>query len=224
MHRSRALIIFAKRPVPGRVKTRLSPPLTFEDGAGLYSCMLMDTLTRARLLTGITPVIFFQTDPGAEEYFQEIAPELESLPQLGSDLGERMKSAFARMFARGYSEVAIIGSDSPDLPAEYILQSFDLMEHEHTDGVFGPAEDGGYYLLALKGVWLELFDNIPWSSKEVLQISMERANDAGIGIALLPPWHDVDTFADLVRPELLDKNNSAQLTREFITEKLRMRP
>ena len=216
MRPSRALLIFAKKPVPGGVKTRLSPPLTPEESSELYSCMLLDTLNKTMLLPCITPLIFFQADPGAAEYFQKKTAEIEALPQLGINLGERMKNAFARIFARGYAEVAIIGSDSPDLPAAHILQAFDLMESEQTDGVFGPAEDGGYYLIALKRVWPELFDDITWSSPEVLQVSLQRASEAFIRIALLPQWHDVDTFADLSRPELLDAGNSAALTRAFI--------
>ncbi len=220
MSQSKALIIFAKYPMPGKVKSRLSPPLTAEEGAECYSCMLRDTLSMTKLLPDVTTLIFFQNDAGAADFFQEIAPGIESLEQVGLDLGERMKNAFELMFARGFSEVAIIGSDSPDLPTDYILQAFNLMEYEHTDGVLGAAGDGGYYLIAMKRVWPELFDSIPWSSGEVLRITIERAANAYIGMALLPEWHDIDTYEDLSRPGLLDKSNPALLTREFISKQL----
>jgi len=213
---SRALIIFAKQPAPGEVKTRLSPPLTAEAAAELYACMLQDTLTMAQSLAGITPFIFFRESSDAAGYFAAVAPGINAEPQQGRDLGERMRRAFAALFARGFREIAIIGSDSPDLPAEYIFEAFTQLEFEHTDVVFGPAADGGYYLLALKRVWDELFIDIPWSSAAVLAASTEKAKDAHLGVALLPPWYDLDTPADLERPELLDGSSAAARTGEFL--------
>ena len=213
---SRALIIFAKNPLPGSVKTRLSPPLTPEEASGLYSCMIQDSVEMARSLSGITPFIFFQDDPGAADYFETLAPEIRSTPQRGENLGERMKNAFEETFSRGFAEVAIIGTDSPDLPAEHIFEAFLLLEDEHTDVVFGPAEDGGYYLLALKMVWDELFAGLPWSSGKLLAASVERAKDLCLGASFLPAWYDIDTETDLKRPELLEENNPAKRTREFL--------
>jgi len=213
---SRALIIFAKQPHPGEVKTRLSPPLTAAAAAELYACMLQDTLAMAQTLAGITPFIFFQDDSDAAGFFAAAAPGVSAEPQQGKDLGERMKRAVAAVFARGFREIAVIGSDSPDLPAEYIYEAFTHLEYEHTDVVFGPAVDGGYYLLALKRVWDELFIDIPWSSAAVLAASAAKAKDAHLGVALLPPWYDLDTPADLERPELLDGSSAAARTGEFL--------
>jgi len=216
----RAVIIFAKKPFPGAVKTRLSPPLTPAEAAEFYSCMFQDTLAMTRSLTGLTPFIYFQDDPGAAEYFATLAPEIMSLPQRGVDLGERMNRAFAEIFARGFKVAAIIGTDSPDLPRDYIYEAFSLLEYEHTEVVFGPAEDGGYYLLAMKRVWGELFTELPWSSEELLAASVETAKDAHLGASFLPKWYDIDTAADLKRPELLDEKNPAVRTREFLISKL----
>jgi rSAM/selenodomain-associated transferase 1 len=213
---SRSLIIFAKKPVPGRVKTRLSPPFTVEEAAELYSCMLKDTLEMATGLEGVTPVIYFQDDPGAGEYFSALAPELESLPQVGSDLGERIKSAFSGRFERGFREVVIIGSDSPDLPAEYIVEAFNLLADELVDLVLGPAEDGGYYLLGLKMIQDGLFTGIPWSSGEVLAATVKRAKEVRLGISFLGKWHDIDSAVDLERQELLAPNSPAARTRAFL--------
>jgi len=212
----RALMIFAKKPVPGEVKTRLSPRLSAAEAAELYSCMLQDTLATARGLARITPVIFFQDDPGAVEYFAAVAPEIESLPQSGEDLGERMRRAFAGMFARGFKEVVIIGTDSPNLPRGYIVEAFRLLEAEPVDLVLGPADDGGYYLMGLKRVRDELFTGIIWSSGEVLAATVERAKGSLLGVSFLPMWHDIDTAADLERQELLDPDSPAARTREFI--------
>lgn len=218
MNSSRAIIIFAKQPAAGMVKTRLTPPLSPGEAAELYRCMLCDTLAKTRQLPGITPVIFYQDDPGAGDYFHGLAPEIEALPQQGSDLGERMQRAFAEMFSRDHVEVAIIGSDSPDLPAEFISGSFRLLADEGKDLVVGPTEDNGYYLLAMKRLWRELFHDMPWSTGEVLPLTLARADSAGIGTGLLPVWHDVDAAVDLLRPELVDDGNDAPLTREFITK------
>jgi rSAM/selenodomain-associated transferase 1 len=213
---SRSLIIFAKKPVPGSVKTRLSPPLTGEEAAELYSCMLKDTLATAAGLDGVSPVLFFQDEQGAAGYFSALAPEMESFPQEGADLGERMKRAFSNRFERGFREVAIIGSDSPDLPPAYIFEAFSLLADEQTDLVLGPAGDGGYYLMGLKMVRDELFCGIPWSSGEVLAATVRKAEVLGLGVSLLPLWHDIDTAADLERQELLSPSSPAARTRKFI--------
>lgn len=213
---SRALIIFAKNPLPGTVKTRLSPPLTPEEAAALYGCMLQDSIVLARTLSGITPFIFFQNDPGAAEYFKALAPEILSFLQIGENLGERMKNAFSETFKRGFTEVAVIGTDSPDLPPEYIVEAFSLLEGEDIDVVFGPADDGGYYLLGLKRVWEELFRGLPWSSRELLAASIEGVKYLSLGVSLLPVWYDIDTEDDLKRPTLLDEKNPAVKTRAFL--------
>jgi len=207
--------------VPGAVKTRLSPPLPLEKAADLYSCMLQDTLEMALSFSGITPFIFFQDDPGAADYFEAVATQIRSLPQRGEDLGMRMRNAFEEVFRLGYAKVAIIGTDSPDLPREYIFEAFTLLENEHAELVFGPAEDGGYYLLAMKRVWEELFRGLPWSSAELLAASVEKAEALCLGASFLPAWHDVDTEADLHRAELLDEKNLAHRTRTFLTSELR---
>lgn len=217
---SRSLIIFAKKPVPGGVKTRLSPPLTGEEAAELYSCMLKDTLAMAAGLDGVTPVLYFQEEQGAAEYFSALAPGMESLPQKGTHLGERMKRAFSSRFECGFRSVAIIGSDSPDLPPEYVFEAFNLLDNEQVDLVLGPAEDGGYCLMGLKMARDELFCGITWSSGEVLAATVERAKDSCLGVSLLPMWHDIDTADDLERQELLDPNSPAVRTRDFIISTL----
>jgi rSAM/selenodomain-associated transferase 1 len=217
---SRALIIFAKHPLPGKVKTRLSPPLSPEDAARLYACMLQDTLDTARSLDGITPFIFFQDDPGAAAFFAATAPEIAAVPQQGADLGERMKRAFNEVVARGFGELVIIGSDSPDLPAGFIVEAFTLLAHGDIDVVFGPSADGGYYLLGMKRVRDELFTGIPWSSGSVLEKSLCKAKEANLGVALLPQWYDLDEPADLERTELRAEGSPAVRTGKFLRQKL----
>ncbi|HZV80754.1 MAG TPA: TIGR04282 family arsenosugar biosynthesis glycosyltransferase [Geobacteraceae bacterium] len=217
MNHSRALIIFAKQPLPGRVKTRLSPHLPAEAAAEFYRCMLEDTVARAMSLSQVQVFLYYQDDAGAGEYFAALAPRVETLPQRGADLGERMADAFADQFRQGTDRVAIIGSDSPDLPGEYILQAFDLLDGGN-DVVFGPAEDGGYYLLAMGKLWKELFTGLPWSSPELLSSSLKRAGQGDLKAALLPKWYDMDTCADLVRAMGRGGTPSAPLTDAFLRE------
>lgn len=115
----------------------------------------------------------------------------------------------------GYRARTVIGTDAPDLPLSFITDSFRLME-AGKDAVFGPAEDGGYYLVALKGAYGTLFRDIPWSGATVLEISLQRARESALEAALLPGWYDVDGYDDLYRPGLSDPANGAPLTRAFI--------
>lgn len=181
--------------------------------------MLQDSLRIALSLHDITPFLFYQDDAGAAEYFAASAPEIAAMPQRGKELGERMKNAFTELLSRGFSHITIIGTDSPDLPPEYIYEAFDLLEYEHTDVVFGPAEDGGYYLLALKRVWEELFRGLPWSSDGLLAASVATAQELCLGVSYVPIWHDIDSAADLERAELLDEKGTAINTRAFLTSR-----
>lgn len=208
-----ALAIFAKMPVPGQVKTRLLPSLSPEQSADLYRCMLLDTVTRVSTLCFDT-FLFYD---GEEEYFRKIAPGARIIPQQGNDLGSRLENAFSAVSSLGYTACSVIGTDAPDLPLSYVEESFKQMQGG-ADVVFGPAEDGGYYLVAVKGSYGDLFKEIPWSSADVLQSSLDRARSGGLSATLLPSWYDVDSIEDLYRPGLSDPFNGAPLTRRFILD------
>lgn len=216
MSHDSALIVFAKHPVPGRVKTRLTPPLTPEEAAELYRCMLLDTLAKVRALPHVRGYLFYQEEPAALPYFQGIAADFVLLPQQGYDLGARMAGAFREVLSRGHQRVVIVGTDAPDLPAAYLHQAFRAVAEESVDVVFGPSSDGGYYLLALKTLPDCLFEGIAWSTGTVLAESLARAEEAGLRGYLLPEWHDVDTAEDLQRCGLVQAENGAPLTREYI--------
>lgn len=214
----RVLMIFARLPQPGKVKTRLSPPLSLKECAALYGCMLEDLLERLSL-PNIRRILFYDDEAGVREWFEERWPGLELHPQRGGDLGVRMESAFGELFGEGCGSVVIVGSDSPDLPLSFIEEAFRLLE-EGADAVFGPSDDGGYYLLGLREQRRELFSGIPWSSPETLVRSLERGREAGLDMRLLPEWYDVDTPDDLTRPGLLDPRNGAPRTRKFLAQRV----
>ena len=208
---NRALALFAKTPLPGQVKTRLSPPLTPEEGAECYRCLLLDTVNRVRPL----PYELCLCYQGDESFFHAQTPGVTLLRQAGGGLGRRLEAAFDALSAAGHGLRVVIGTDAPDLPLSFIDEAFRLLE-QGSGVVFGPAEDGGYYLVGLSGVYAGLFRDIPWSGPDVLEKSLERAAEAGLTTSLLPAWYDVDDYRDLFRQGLSDPENGAPLTRAFI--------
>jgi rSAM/selenodomain-associated transferase 1 len=212
----KALLIFAKQPQPGTVKTRLIPALSPQDAATLYNCMMTDTLAKMESLQGVDKLLFFAEEPGASAFFHEFFPGMQIRPQTGKDLGERMEAAFHAAYSMGYRAAVVIGTDSPDLPVAFIEEAFRILDERRAEAVFGPSEDGGYYLLALRRPHNELFHGIHWSTGEVLRQSLEKAECLGLTVAKLPIWHDIDTVEDLARPEMLDVSNCAPLTRQFL--------
>lgn len=207
----RALVIFAKTPLPGRVKTRLSPPLSLRQSAELYRCMLLDTIERAAGLQ-VDTVLCHE---GGEEFFRQAAPDAILMRQCAGGLGARLESCFDALEDLGYDARVVIGTDAPDLPLTYIADAFWQLE-KGRDAVFGPASDGGYYLVGVRGDYGTLFQDIPWSSDKVLETSLARAQESGFTAAILPSWYDVDRYDDLLRPGLLDPKSGAARTAAFI--------
>ena len=191
-----------KAPVAGKVKTRLAPPLSKKDAARLYECFIQDTFSRISVLRGIDIIAALGADVKsipkvpAARVKKIVPPGIAIIVQKGKDLGQRLSNIFSELFSLGYKKVAIIGSDSPDLPSEYIKKSFSLLKSK-TELVIGPAQDGGYYLVALSRDCRELFKNIPWSTDVVFQKTVERAKKAGVKSAILPTWYDVDEIENL---------------------------
>ena len=196
-----ALVVFAKAPIAGQVKTRLCPPLTPDEAATLHGSFVLDALERTRtaVSTFKLPVDrYLACAPASTLAFFKIMEERQAvmlLDQQGDDLGARMHGACETLFARGYRRVVIVGTDVPSLPIVRYRQAFEsLAQH---DLVLGPALDGGYYLIGLKAPARELFHDVPWSTERVLQITKERGATLGLDIGCLPEWRDVDTIDDL---------------------------
>ncbi len=190
------LIVFAREPLPGAVKTRLAASLGDQVAAELYETMLRDVLKTTRQLSDVESVVFWACE---EESLPLLAERYRCCArrQSSGDLGQRMRVAFEEMFADGCGLCCIIGSDAPDLPPPYIQEAYQLLATPQTDVVFGPCRDGGYYLLGMRQVWPGLFTGISWSSADVLEQSLAAALDSGLTAALLPEWQDIDTVEDL---------------------------
>jgi rSAM/selenodomain-associated transferase 1 len=192
-----ALVIMAKQPAVGRTKTRLCPPLTPAEAAALYEALLRDTIELGASLEGVRLAIAV-TPPEATEDFRQISPpDTLLLPVACADIGDCLNRALNRLLAAGYPQAIAINSDGPTLPAAYVRQA--LARLAEVDAVLGPSEDGGYYLIGLTQLRPELFRDIEWSSERVTAQTLSRAEALGLNVALLPPWYDVDTAADLDR-------------------------
>lgn len=193
-----ALVVMAKAPVPGKVKTRLCPGLSPEEATEFYSCLLADKVKQVKRLQGIRPVIAFPEDVPESECVR-LAQGCEVIGQVGDDLGARLCRCAESLLCGGYSRVLLVDSDTPTLPPHYFLQAESVLTREPGQVVLGPTSDGGYYLIGLDTVHPELFSDIPWSTSAVLRVTLERASMAGIGTALLPEWYDIDTVQDIER-------------------------
>ena len=194
------LIVFAKNPIPNQVKTRLIPTLSPEQAATLYTAFLIDWCQTLAELPDVDIVIAY-TPPEAQSDLQAlIGDDAIYIPQIGTDLGERLTSATQWAMEQGYTKILVVGSDSPTLPISYISQAITLLDSR--DIVIGPSTDGGYYLIGFSAEALTttvplVFEEIAWSTADVFQQTFARIHEAQATLGLLPPWYDIDTAEDL---------------------------
>lgn len=178
------------------MKTRLAADIGADAALLIYRRLAGHAVAQARAVgTGVSVRVHF-TPGGAEREVREwLGDGAAYLPQIGADLGERMRNAFSHAFAAGHGRVVIIGSDLPDLSAELLRDAFARLDSAPV--VLGPARDGGYYLLGMRAMVPGIFDGIAWSTAEVLDRTVEKLHAHGITPALLPVLGDVDVAADL---------------------------
>jgi rSAM/selenodomain-associated transferase 1 len=193
------LVIVAKEPVPGKVKTRLYSHLGAQQTSELYRLFIQDMVEEMSKLYEHALAIAYTPEAAEPAFKTMIDQPIQLFPQQGADLGQRLSNVFQKMFDEGYEQVHIINSDSPDLPHRLVKQSILLLSKPRTELVLGPCADGGYYLVGLRRSMPALFNQIPWSTDQVLRITLEKARRLGLQWALLGPWYDIDTFDDLLR-------------------------
>jgi rSAM/selenodomain-associated transferase 1 len=195
----RALITVVKRPEAGATKTRLCPPLSPQQAADFYYCLMRDTLALMARVPDVKPIVAF-TPLEAEDYFLNLTSDsFELIPQRGRNLGERLDNVLTTYLQRGYSQVVVMDSDSPTLPITCLGQAFGELDDPTVDVVLGPCEDGGYYLIGLKAPCSALFRGIVMSTPTVTVETLERAREQGLKAVCLPRWYDVDTPENLER-------------------------
>ncbi|MFD2202895.1 TIGR04282 family arsenosugar biosynthesis glycosyltransferase [Shivajiella indica] len=188
----KAIIVFQKNLVLGKVKTRLADALGAQKALNIYKYLVDTTYRQLQPLTEIDIFIFFSDyleDLPNNKFLKFIACQ-----QKGNDLGERMLNAFIEVFSKGYKSVVIIGTDCPYLKTEILMDAFNCLKEK--DVVFGPAYDGGYYLLGSNQVYPEIFKNIPWSTEKVLKISINTIESKKSTYSLLNWLSDIDTKED----------------------------
>ena len=191
------LIVFSRYPEPGKTKTRLIPFLGSEGAATLQRQMTEHTLAWCEQLQSEHPISVEVHFAGGNQQLMErwLGTDIVYQPQGEGDLGVRMASAFESAFSNGNSGVAIIGTDCPGLNAQIVKQAFEALSQY--DVVLGPATDGGYYLIGLRLLIPELFSGISWGTSEVLQQTVQVAQQRDLALAYLPVLTDVDRPEDL---------------------------
>jgi rSAM/selenodomain-associated transferase 1 len=217
-----------KAPQAGKVKTRLTPPLTPEEAAELNVCFLHDLGRSIQLasMRSLARGVGVYTPVGAESVYENVLPDSFALvPQRGNGFGERLAFAAEDLFRVGFESVCLINSDSPTVSASSFAEAANELTKPGERIVLGAADDGGYYLIGLKRIQHRIFEEIDWSTERVLAQTLERAAEIDIDVHLLSQGFDVDDRATLRRlcDELLGEggsvsNDVAATTREFLQE------
>ncbi len=185
--------LFAKQPLPGRVKSRLARVTEAKWATQVAEAFLGDLVERFSRLC-VRRILVYAPVTG-EDYFRDLVKgRFFLVPQGEGDLGQRLTAFLQEQFQSGAQRVVLVGMDSPTLPLDFVEQAFQNLDS--TDVVLGPATDGGYYLVGCSRFVPDLFQEIHWSQERVLFETVTQVQKAGLRLSLLPPWYDVDTLPD----------------------------
>jgi rSAM/selenodomain-associated transferase 1 len=190
-----ALGIICKTPQPGASKTRLTGILDPVQAADLSGAFIRDVAAaiEAVPLSRRRKGYAVYAPAGSESELRAlIPPGFGLLLQADQDFGVVLYSAVRALLSKGHDAAILVNSDSPTLPVDLLVSAIDELRKEGDRVVLGPAIDGGYYLIGLKHPYSALFEDIPWSTPEVLRRTLERADFIGLPSVLLAPWYDVD--------------------------------
>jgi rSAM/selenodomain-associated transferase 1 len=189
----RALVVIAKEPVPGAVKTRLAATLGDDGAARTAAAMLADTVAGMAAVDAEPWVCFAPPEAGGR--MARLAPGFGLLAQVEGDLGDRLAGCFAALLGGGADQVVIVAADTPQVPRATYEAAFALLDQ--VDLVLGPAQDGGYYLVGAKTALPELFVGVPMGTDAVLQVTMQRAVRRRLRVGAVPTLRDLDRLEDL---------------------------
>jgi uncharacterized protein len=198
------IAFMAKASAPGRAKTRLVPPLTFEEAAALNTAFLQDVADNVQLAAqsagphaAIAGYAAFGP-PGTEDFFRRTLPAaIELIDAWLPNFGDCLLHTIREIFARGHGSAVVLNSDSPTLPTAFLVETAEALAQPGDRAVLGPSSDGGYYLLGLKTAHRRLFEDIAWSTERVAEQTLERAREIGLDVYRLPVWYDVDDAESL---------------------------
>jgi len=201
-----AILVMAKAPLPGTVKTRLSGAYPDAEIVALASCFLADTVSAAKQ---VGPSVLLAYSPEGGQAV--IEPIIESIIepsagdavlwicQQGANLGDRMQAALIQAAKWGFAPLVMVGTDSPNLPLASYRAALETLRCGEAEVVLGPAEDGGFYLIGVSAPSPVLFEGVLWSGPAVCQQTRENAERAGLRVRTIAPWYDIDTPEDLER-------------------------
>jgi uncharacterized protein len=192
----RVLVIMAKAPRPGRVKTRLTPSLSPQAVAAFYCCLLDDTLALARSLGDVEVAVMCPASD-ANELARLAGSDVSVVTQKGEGLAAGLTSVFARFGSAGRRRVVAFNSDSPHLPASVLWSAFEALTGH--DVVIGPTHDGGYYLAGAKTAYPSLFNGDGMGTKSALEALLARARGLQLSVGFTDPFYDIDVKDDLTR-------------------------
>lgn len=192
-----AVIIFAKLPVPGKVKTRLAAELGNEFAVEFYKKCATHIFNEISELHnfGIDCYLFHGIEDDVSEIKTWVDKNFIFFPQAAGDLGIKMSSAFQKVFADKFNKVIIVGTDVPDITAEILLNAFETLNENVV--VISPSYDGGYNFLGLCNFYPELFEDINWSTPEVLQKTINKIEELGLNVEFVESLLDIDDKNDL---------------------------
>ncbi len=191
------IVVVAKAPRVGKVKTRLCPPLTPAQAATLYTGFLLDTVEVALKVPGVKVMAVCPTPQDAQQLGHILPAAVGYLVQDNPGLTAALTGGFEKGLAAGYSKVFCISSDNPTLPGNYLEEALQALDT--TEVALGPTEDGGYYLIGARQVYPFLFNDMTWSTATVFEETVNRATRNGLQVKILPGWYDLDTIVDLGR-------------------------
>jgi len=188
-----AIIIFQKNLIPGMVKTRLAATVGNQQAMEIYRELVAFTHMQAIDVADADVWIFFSES--LEELEEKVQKHITAMMvQEGSDLGKRMHNAFETIFGMGYAQAVLIGTDCPEISPEIIETALSSLNKNEV--VIGPALDGGYYLIGMKKVHQNLFEQMPWSTENVLPLTLQKIKQHNLSFGLLTALSDVDTEED----------------------------
>ncbi len=201
------ILFFVKYPEKGKVKTRISAQIGESPAVSLYRNFILDLLTTLNKIEVPLYICYYPRN-SKRKFFDWLGTEYNYMLQKGRNLGEKMKNAFFQVFKNDYDKVIVMGSDSPDLTREIIIQA--LSSLETNDVVIGPSFDGGYYLLGFRKntFYPYVFKGIKWSTNSVFENTINILNKKGYKIKILNKWQDIDIVDDL--KILIDRNRKTE--------------
>ncbi|NOS99205.1 MAG: glycosyltransferase [Phycisphaerales bacterium] len=191
------LLIFARYPAPGQVKTGLCPPLTPDQAAAIQRSCIRLVCERAFRVWPVRPTLVITPNDSEEAFRAIVGPYIRLLLQGEGNLGDRLARVVQDAFQSGDEEVLVIGSDSPTIPAGRFDDARTALQK--SDVVLGPCDDGGFYLLGLKRTHVDLFKRVPWGTDGACSGLKDQAIACDLKVAAMDPWYDIDRPDDLAR-------------------------